>query len=208
VFTGIIEHLGSAEEIGDSRLVIKADSKLIAQLVVGASIAVNGVCLTVERFASPTSFAVDLLPETVRATTLGKLKPTEVVNLELPLRASGLLGGHIVQGHVDGKGTIKTITKSGDDHILEFTVAEQLLKYLVDKGSVTINGISLTVIEASKLGFSVGIIPHTWRHTMLHHAQPGDLVNVEIDVLAKYVYTFVKLNQPRQLKQPQQKGTL
>jgi riboflavin synthase len=197
VFTGIIEHLGSIEQRVDSRLVVKTATSLVAQLELGGSIAVNGVCLTVKQLVSPTSFTVDLLPETLRVTTSGQLQSGAVVNLELPLRATGLLGGHIVQGHVDGMGTITAITKAANDHVLVFTAPKVLLKYLVEKGSVTINGISLTVIEVSKSAFSVGIIPHTWQHTMLQHAQVGDSVNLEIDILAKYVYKFMEANQKR-----------
>jgi riboflavin synthase len=192
VFTGIIEHLGFVKEIGDSRLVISAEETLVAQLTLGASVAVDGVCLTVRELILPTTFAVDMMPETLRVTTLGKLTSDSKVNLELPLRANGMLGGHIVQGHVDGIATISAIMPDGDDYILEFTAAKELLKYLVNKGSVTINGIALTVIKASKAGFSVGIIPHTWQQTTLNQAQIGDPVNLEVDILAKYVYKFTR----------------
>ena len=191
IFTGIIEHLGSVKQVGSSQLSIEADTGLIEQLTLGASVAVNGVCLTLSQLNSA-SLEVEVMPETLRVTTLGRLKPGSQVNLELPVRANGLLGGHLVQGHVDGTATIAAVKKTGDNHLVELKASQQLLRYMVAKGSVAVNGISLTLIDVNDDGFSVGIIPHTWQNTMLKHVVIGDQVNIEIDILAKYVYKFTE----------------
>jgi riboflavin synthase len=127
------------------------------------------------------------MPETGKKTNIGDLKKGDLVNLELPVTVETLFAGHIVQGHVDDVAIIDSITDEGNSHILTFRINPSISKYMVDKGSVTVNGISLTIINAGKDAFSVGIIPHTWKETMLHTAKPGDRVNVEVDIISKYV---------------------
>ena len=192
MFTGIIEYQGFIQKKTASHLRIKAEARLVRQLVLGASIAVNGVCLTVSKIPAETVFIVDVMPETLRRTMLGSLKLDSLVNLELPLKANGRLAGHIVQGHIDGTATIKGIKRVGNSHIFDFTAPKKLLKYMIEKGSVAINGISLTLIEVTDGSFTVGIIPYTWQHTMFKYARVGDAVNIEVDILAKYIHKFVR----------------
>ena len=192
MFTGIIEHQGIIQKKSAFRLYIKVRATLAEQLFLGASIAVNGVCLTVSKIPIQKTFAVEVMPETLRRTMLGRLALNSLVNLELPLKASGRFAGHMVQGHIDGRATIKKIKPLGNSRIFYFTAPRQLLKYMVTKGSVAINGISLTLMAVTADGFSVGIIPHTWKQTMLKYTAVGQAVNVEVDILAKYIYKFIK----------------
>jgi riboflavin synthase len=187
MFTGIIENQGIVEKKSASSLKIKAHHKLIKQLNLGVSISVNGACLTVRKIPSKTSFEADVMPETFKKTMLGKLTAGSIVNLELPLKANGRFGGHIVQGHVDGTATVKTIKQQGNSRIINFIAPKKLLEFMVEKGSVAINGISLTLIEVTDKSFSVGIIPHTWENTMLKSLKVKDEVNIELDILAKYI---------------------
>ena len=192
MFTGIINHLGTVQQKAQDNLRIRSSGKFIAQLAPGDSVAVNGACLTVVGVQKKTGFRADVMPETWRKTMLGDLRKGDKVNLELPMKASQRLGGHIVQGHVDGVVNIESIRKAGNSCIFIFTAPRSITQYLVEKGSVALNGISLTIINATKLGFRVGIIPHTWENTSLQYAQVGDKVNVEVDMLAKYVRAFLK----------------
>jgi riboflavin synthase len=162
----------------------------ISKLKIGSSVAIDGVCLTVTKKTADTFFA-DVMPETWKKTMIGSLKKGNEVNLELPMKADGSLDGHIVQGHVDGIGTLKNIKKLKDSTILSFSTQREIAKYLVPKGSITINGISLTVIDIKRGQFSVGIIPHTWKNTMLHNLKKEDEVNLEVDVLAKHIYSYL-----------------
>lgn len=191
MFTGIISHLGKLKEAKQSRYTFFAPRSLLKKLKKGASIAVNGVCLTVVSLGKAT-FSVDVMPETIKKTCLGNLKPGGYVNLERPVSAKGLFEGHIVLGHIDQTATIASIKKQGNGWIFKFKAPASVLKYLVDKGSVTINGISLTVIKAEKNYFTVGIIPHTWKKTMLRFTKPGDRVNIEVDILAKHIKKFLE----------------
>jgi len=191
MFTGIISHLGRLKEVKQSRYTFLAPKSLLKKLKKGGSIAVNGVCLTVVSLGK-TTFSVDVMPETIKKTSLGDLRPGDYVNLERPVSASGLFEGHIVLGHIDQTGTIASIKKEGNSRIFRFKAPPSVLKYLVNKGSVAINGISLTVIKTEKNSFTVGIIPHTWKKTMLRFAKPGDRVNIEVDVLAKHIKKFLK----------------
>ena len=191
MFTGIISHLGRLKEVKQSRYTFLAPKSLLKKLKKGGSIAVNGVCLTVVSLGK-TTFSVDVMPETIKKTSLGDLRPGDYVNLERPVSASGLFEGHIVLGHIDQTGTIASIKKEGNSRIFRFKAPPSVLKYLVNKGSVAINGISLTVIKTEKKYFTVGIIPHTWKKTMLRFAKPGDRVNIEVDVLAKHIKKFLK----------------
>ncbi len=190
MFTGIIEQLGKVVDKQNGKLTISTEKKLLQKLKTGSSISINGICLTVTEFSN-TDFSIDFMPETEKKTNIGTLSKRDLVNLELPATPDTLLSGHIVQGHVDGVGKILKITKDGNSSIFTFTGDKKLLKYLVPKGSVAINGISLTVIDIGKNYFTIGIIPHTWMKTMLHKAKIDDLVNIEIDVLAKYIEKLV-----------------
>jgi len=155
------------------------------------SVAVNGACLTVVG-KKGISFIADIMPETARRTTLGRLRRKTPVNLELPATPASFLSGHIVQGHIDGIGSVKKIVKDGGSHILTIAIPRVLGRYIVPKGSVAINGVSLTIITARSSMFTAGIIPHTFRVTMLGTLAPGDTVNIEVDVLAKYAEKFAR----------------
>jgi riboflavin synthase len=187
MFTGIITHIGTIEEIQNNKYKIAADGNLVSKLKQGSSVAVNGTCLTLINDPQENTFLVEVMPETQKKTMLSKIKTGDKVNLETPMSPESLFEGHIVQGHIDGVGEIITITPEGNSHILEIKITPKLSKYLVDKGSVALNGISLTIIKATQNSFTVGIIPYTMEHTMLQYAKVGDMVNVETDVLAKYV---------------------
>lgn len=155
------------------------------------SIAINGICLTVVASDEGT-FRIDFMPETAKKTSIHTLGKNDIVNLELPATPETLLAGHIVQGHVDATGTINIIEKEGNSYLFTITIPESLNKYIVEKGSITINGISLTVISLQNNQFTVGIIPHTWKNTMLHTAKSSDLVNLEVDIIAKYIEKLTK----------------
>ncbi|MBF8247453.1 MAG: ribE [Bacteroidetes bacterium] len=192
MFTGIITYQGIIQKKTASKLRIKAEPKLLGQLVPGVSIAVNGVCLTISKIPNDSLFEVDVMPETMKRTMLGSLRLHDTVNLELSVKANSRLAGHIVQGHIDGTATIKSIKREGNSRVFSFTTPRQLLKYMVEKGSVAVNGISLTLIEVTDRHFTVGIIPFTRTHTMFRYARVGDSVNIEVDILAKYVYKLVQ----------------
>ncbi|MDH7499779.1 MAG: riboflavin synthase [candidate division NC10 bacterium] len=192
MFTGLIEELGrvmSVERGDGSRLVIGAE-KTRKDLVPGSSIAVNGACLTVTQ-VSPASFTVDLSPETLRLTHLGQLRAGEKVNLERPLRAGDRLGGHWVSGHVDGLGFTRERRSSGDFFLFVFSYPPSIADYLVPKGSIAVEGISLTVAEVREDSFTVQVIPFTYHHTTLQEKRVGDPVNLEADLLAKYMKRFI-----------------
>jgi riboflavin synthase len=180
MFTGIVEELGEVEALDGGRLRIAA-RKVLDDAHVGDSIAVDGCCLTVTRFGSGW-WEADLSEETLRRTTLGRRRPGDPVNLERPVRLQDRLGGHIVQGHVDGVGEV--LVPAPD---LRVRMPHELLRYVVEKGSVTVDGVSLTVVEVTGDGFTVALIPHTCEVTTLGRRQPGDAVNLEVDVTVKYV---------------------
>lgn len=189
MFTGIIEEVGEIAEMSDSegfRTIRVRAHDILDGVQAGASIAVNGVCLTARTFDG-NSFTADLSRETLDRTSLNILATGSVVNLERPMRADGRFGGHIVQGHVDGLGHIRAFERVGDDYNLQVKFPESALRYLVEKGSVTVDGISLTVARIKDLVFDVAIIPHTLEHTNLKRAKAGDPVNLEFDIIAKYV---------------------
>ncbi|MDD5147035.1 MAG: riboflavin synthase [Candidatus Daviesbacteria bacterium] len=186
MFTGIITHLGKLNKKDGPVFIFTADLNFCKKIRSGISIAINGVCLTVSK-KTPRMFSVEIMPETLNKTMLENLKTDDLVNLELPLTPAGFISGHIVQGHVDAVAKLTNITKQGISHILKFSVPRKLSKYMVRKGSVAVNGISLTIIEASKNYFTVGIIPYTWTNTMLSNLHKNDVVNIEVDILAKYV---------------------
>jgi riboflavin synthase len=189
MFTGIIEELGTVEAIEDQgdavRLTVRGPT-VTSDAALGDSISVNGCCLTVAGRGDET-FTADVMRETLDKTSLGALAPGGRVNLERAVTAATRLGGHIVQGHVDGTGVL--VSRSPSEHwdVVEITVPEELSRYLVDKGSVTVDGISLTVVSAGESTFTVSLIPETLARTTLGRKQPGDPVNLEVDVIAKYV---------------------
>ena len=191
MFTGIISHIGKVKSFQNNQLLVKADRSLIKQVKNGDSVAVNGVCLTViDKRAD--LFQVEVMPETLKRTALGGLKSGDIVNLELAMKAADRFAGHIVQGHIDGVAAVKSIKQKGNSRLFTFEVPKQLGRYIVEKGSIAVNGISLTVIDASNKTFTVGIIPYTWRHTMLSSTKVGDRVNIEVDILAKYLEKLEK----------------
>jgi len=188
MFTGIISHLGKLETVKGYRYTFSSARSFFKKLGKGGSVAVNGICLTVIAEPRQNKFSVEVMPETIKRTAIGELRPGSYVNLELPVSSRDLFAGHIVEGHIDGKGIIASIKKEANDSwLLKIKVSKEISKYLLKKGSVAVNGISLTVIEAGRTFFTVGIIPYTWNKTMLKYSKVGDKVNIEIDVIAKYV---------------------
>ena len=188
IFTGLVTETGMVESLerdGDgARLRIRAG--LAGELSAGDSIAVNGVCLTA---VDPDSggFGADVMAETLRRSSLGPLAAGDAVNLELPLRAGDRLGGHVVQGHVDGTGTVADVRDEGFARVVRIGAKLELLRYVVEKGSIAVDGVSLTVSHVDDDGFEVSLIPETVERTTLGTTAPGRTVNLEVDVLAKYV---------------------
>lgn len=191
MFTGIIENLGKIENISENQLTISAGGSFMQKVSEGLSISINGICLTVAKFDDK-SFTVDYIPETREKTNIGFLKNGEVVNLELPATPETFLSGHVVQGHVDGVGKVEEIVEDGNSRVLKISAPEKLSKYIVSKGSITLNGISLTVIEINHNILKVGIIPVSWEKTMLKQIKFGDHINIEVDVIAKYVEKLIQ----------------
>jgi riboflavin synthase len=194
MFTGIVEQIGTVEEVSDNeegrRLVLSAPG--LGELPIGASISVNGVCLTAVATGEDT-VSVDVIPETLQRTNLGTMLRAGQVNLERPMPANGRFDGHIVQGHVDGVGTVSAVERSDDGGVvIELEIPETLRRYVVEKGSITIDGVSLTVASLTEAGFGVALIPHTLEVTTLGLRNPGDTVNLEVDVLAKYVERMLR----------------
>jgi riboflavin synthase len=186
VFTGLIEGTARVAALDEGRLRLEAD----LEVADGDSVAVNGVCLTATGVGNG-GFDADVMPETLRRTSLGQLAPGDHVNVELPLRPSDRLGGHVVQGHVDGTGTIESITDEGLAKLVRIAVPPELLRYVVERGSIAVDGVSLTVFGVDDDGFTVSLIPETLERTTLGLARPGRTVNLEVDVLAKYVEKLV-----------------
>lgn len=190
MFTGIVEEVGRVSQVQSGRLVITA-GKLLSQMAPGDSIAVNGVCLTITSL-SPNSFSVHLMPETIRRTNLERLKSEDWVNLERPLSLNGRLGGHLVQGHIDGTARIAEIKWEGEAMLLTMEASPDLMRYIVAKGFIAVDGISLTVVGRNESSFWVSIATYTREHTNLDRVRLNDLVNLEVDIIAKYVEQFVK----------------
>ena len=193
MFTGICEECGSIRQITDTgggrRLTIKAAVVLDGSKV-GDSIAVDGICLTATSLGKD-FFTADVSEETLRYTVLGQRRPGDFVNLERALRVGDRLGGHIVSGHVDGTGVVKRIERDGDSFLYTFTSDDEILGRIIKKGSVTVNGISLTVAELTDDDFSIEVIPHTLSVTNIGKLKPGDIVNLENDMIGKYVEHFL-----------------
>lgn len=198
MFTGIIEATARVERVepkgGGTRLTI-ATARPLAKLGVGESIAVGGPCLTVTSVRDR-RFTVDVSPETLRRTTLGTVRPGDRVNLERALRMGDRLGGHVVQGHVDGVGVLDTITPDRDWSLYRFRAPAALAPYLVEKGSIAVDGVSLTVFACRGSRFTVALIPHTLAVTTLGALRPGDRVNIEADVLLKHIATMLRSRRP------------
>ena len=193
MFTGLIEDVGriAALRLRNGSAVMTVRTKLpVEKMSMGASVAVNGACLTVVKKLK-NAFTVDVSPETLACTDLGALKPGSLVNLEQPMRLNERLGGHLVTGHVDGVGTVVMIEKQGEFTIFTFQVAKELGRLLVSKGSVAVDGISLTVNQCRPRRFAVAIIPFTLEHTNLQGRRVGDKVNIETDLIGKYVHSFL-----------------
>ena len=194
MFTGLVEAMGvvrSAEADGNGRTLWVADATVAEGLGIGASVAVNGVCLTVVACEGG-AFAFQAGPETLQRSNFGELQAGSRVNLERALKIGDRLGGHIVQGHVDGIGTIDRRERQGEWEVVWFRCPAELARFMVAKGSVAVDGVSLTLVEVSPAGFSVALIPHTMQATTLGHKRPGATVNLEIDLFAKYVFRCVE----------------
>jgi riboflavin synthase len=198
VFTGIVEGLGKVESLragtgGTRRLTVKT-SLAVDKLPLGASIAVNGACLTLvaRRAGRPASFQADIGPETIACTTLGSLTAGARVHLEPALRLGDSLGGHMVSGHVDGTGRVASARKQGDTFALHITAPDEIAAYLFKKGSIAIDGVSLTINQVDGADFEVLLIPHTLEVTLLGELRPGARVNLEADMIAKQVARFVE----------------
>ena len=185
MFTGIVEEVGSVKSVGEGRLVIGA-SEVLSDVKVGDSISVNGACLTVTTH-DDASFSVDVVAETLRRTNLGELTAGSPVNLERSMPANGRFGGHMVQGHVDGTATIRSIESEGDALMVVFDAPSSVMRYVVEKGFIAVDGASLTIVNCDNFSFSVTIIPHTQENTVFKGKKAGDSVNLEVDIMAKYV---------------------
>ena len=194
MFTGLIEAVGHVAQVvtSDGGLRISVRTPLASQLADGESVSVNGVCLTVAG-ATASEFHADIGPETAKVTTLGGLRPDQTVNLERAMKADARFGGHFVQGHVDGIGTVRHVRADGDAHWLKVAFSPALTALFVPKGSVAVDGVSLTVAALDGDQFDVMIIPFTWEHTSLAALQAGAEVNLECDVIGKYVARAVQL---------------
>jgi riboflavin synthase len=194
MFTGIVEEIGVVAAVRPGGLAIRA-SNVLDGLSVGDSVSVNGACLTATELG-PDSFSVDVVPETLRRTNLGSLAEGSPVNLERSVPAGGRLDGHIVQGHVDRTGRIESIREDGDAVMVSVEAAPPIMRYVVEKGFIALDGVSLTIVECDEERFSVTIIPHTREHTIMGSRKDGDTVNIEVDILAKYVERLVSRRAP------------
>ncbi len=185
MFTGIVEEVGAVESATPSRLTVSA-SKVVADLKVGDSICINGTCLTATS-TTEAGFTADVVPETLRRTNLGSLVSGDPVNLERSMAIGDRFGGHIVQGHVDATGEVASIEKEGDALLVNFSAPASIMRYVVEKGFVAVDGTSLTVVNCGAQSFTVTIIPHTRDNTVFASRKVGDRVNLEADIIAKYV---------------------
>lgn len=192
MFTGLIEEMGAVRSLvrGSVGRLVVACEKTAKSVAIGDSVAVNGACLTVTSISGD-EVSFDAVAETLSRTTLGDLRTGDKVNLETSLKAGAGLGGHFVLGHIDGVGTINSIKTIGESRVISFSAPADILKYIVQKGSVAIDGISLTVASCHACGFEIAIIPHTLIATTLHDKRAGGKVNLETDILGKYVEKFL-----------------
>ena len=185
MFTGIIEEVGAVRAAHPGKLAISA-TRIIEDTKEGDSISINGACLTVSEL-SKDSFSVDVMPETLRRTNLGLLQPGDKVNLERALAVGGRLGGHFVQGHVDETGRVISITPEEEALLVRFEAPQEIMRYIVRKGFIAVDGVSLTVVECDSSSFEVSLVAYTQQTTNLAGKRPGDMVNLEVDIIAKYV---------------------
>ena len=185
MFTGIVEEVGTVVHSESGRLTVAA-ARVMEGLEAGDSISVNGACLTVTT-RDADSFSVDVVPETLRRTNLGLLRPGGPVDLERPVAVAGRLDGHIVQGHVDGTGAVKDIADDGEALLVTIKAPPPLMRYVVEKGFIAVDGISLTVVNCDRDSFVFTVIPYTRENTVFGTRKVGDLVNLEVDIVAKYV---------------------
>ncbi len=185
MFTGIIEEVGRVISAQPGRLVIAAGN-VLQGMERGGSISVNGVCLTVTTFDAG-SFSADVMQETLKRSNLGLLSTGDRVNLERPLSLGGPLGGHLVQGHIDATGKLTSIRRDGEAVLIKFEAGPEVMRYVVEKGFIAVDGISLTVVNRNPGYFEVSIVASTWENTVLNDRQVGDIVNIEVDIIAKYV---------------------
>lgn len=192
MFTGIVEEIGIVKSIsrGQSACISVECAKVLEDVKIGDSIAIDGVCQTVTSF-DKNSFSAQVSQETLSVTTFSKIKTGTKVNLERALTLNGRLGGHIVTGHIDGLAKLKKIQQKGEFYDITFEAEKELTKYVAKKGSVAINGISLTVADINSNEFSIALIPQTYKNTTLDQLQSGDFVNIEVDILAKYIEKFL-----------------
>ncbi|MBR0283985.1 MAG: riboflavin synthase [Selenomonadaceae bacterium] len=190
MFTGIVEEVGSLKRLAGGQIAV-ACGKVLSDAHVGDSIAVNGICLTVTSFGGG-QFTADVMPETIRRTSLSELRHGSAVNLERALTPASRMGGHIVSGHIDGTGTIAGWKEEGNAILLTVAAEEGILRYIVEKGSVALDGISLTVTAAGAADFTVSLIPHTRESTNLREKHIGSLLNIETDIIGKYVERMLK----------------
>jgi len=194
MFTGIVEEVGKITLASAGKLVIAA-SKVIQGMELGGSIAVNGACLTITDF-NTNSFSVDVMPETLKRTSLGLLRPGDGVNLERPLALGGELGGHLVQGHIDDTGRVTSIIPDGETVIIRFEAPPEVMHYVVEKGFIAVDGVSLTIAGKDTGSFQVSVVDYTRKHTTLGKRRVGDLVNLEVDIIAKYVERLSSAHRP------------
>lgn len=189
MFSGIVEETGAVTAVSASSLSIKADV-VFGDLKPGDSIAVNGVCLTVTRIKGKI-FDADVMPETIMRSTLGLLRSGDAVNLERALTLSGRLGGHLVEGHIDSTGIIDSIKRDGEAELVTVTASPEVMSFLVEKGFIAVDGLSLTVVGRTQKDFTISLVAFTRSHTTMGHRKVGDRVNLEVDIIAKYVESFV-----------------
>ncbi|NOQ17799.1 MAG: riboflavin synthase, partial [Dehalococcoidales bacterium] len=194
MFTGITEEIGRIALAKSNGLVISA-SKVMPEMETGGSVAVNGVCLTVTGFTA-NSFSVDVMPETLERTNLGRLGIGSELNLERPLTLERPLGGHLVQGHIDDTGRVVSVTRDGEATIMKFETRPEIMHYIVTKGFIAVDGVSLTVLDRDTGSFVVSIVGYTRKNTTLGGKRVGDLVNLEVDIIAKYVERFSQPYRP------------
>ena len=185
MFTGIVEEVGTVRQASVRQLTISA-SKVLEGSQLGDSIAVNGTCLTITRIEKD-SFSVEVMPETLRRTNLGQLRSGHQVNLERALSLGARLGGHLVQGHVDATGRVLMLTPEADALLVRYGAPPEVMRYIVPKGFIAVDGVSLTVVDCDTTSFQVALVGFTREHTNLAQRRPGDLVNLEVDIIAKYV---------------------
>lgn len=201
MFTGLIEEIGKIVRIdripSGKRLTIQGP-RVVSELAIGDSVAVSGVCLTVTQIAAP-EFTVEAVGETQNKTSFKSVKRSQKVNLERATRAGDRLGGHIVQGHVNGIGQCKRLHKSGENWILDVSLPNDLVKYVVNEGSIALDGVSLTVAKIDTGVVTVSVIPHTFKNTVIRDYRPGHVINIETDVLAKYAENFLKSENKQQI---------